>query len=237
MEKMRSISKNSSRSLLLRLETGHLPQKSSQPDGFILDSALPVQLASFTAALLSNNLIELRWSTISELNNYGFYIQRRLQSGSTWYELPNVFIPGHGTTNEPQHYSFIDSTLPGPGIWLYRLKQVDLDGTPHFTEPVSVNVLTNVVEPVLPTKFALEQNYPNPFNPSTTIEFALPKSVHTTFKVFDLLGREVATLVDEQLPAGSYKREWHAQGMASGVYLYRLQAEEYVETKKLLFLR
>jgi hypothetical protein len=198
---------------------------------------LPVQLSSFTATVLNQRNVILQWTTLSEINNYGFYIQRRRQSDSTWYELPNVFIPGHGTTNEPQHYSFIDSTLPGPGIWWYRLKQVDLDGTAHFTEPISVNVVANVVERVLPTKFALAQNYPNPFNPSTTIEFALPKSVHATLKVFDLLGREVATLVDEQLPPGNYKREWHAQDMASGVYLYRLQAGEFVGTKKLLLLR
>jgi murein DD-endopeptidase MepM/ murein hydrolase activator NlpD len=90
---------------------------------------------------------------------------------------------------------------------------------------------------VLPTNFVLAQNYPNPFNPSTTIEFALPKSVHATLKIFDLLGREVATLVDEELPAGNYKREWHAQDMASGVYVYRLHAGEFSETKKLMLLR
>jgi len=218
----------------------YLSQSSGYSTGWSSGSyltPLPVQLSSFTATVLNQRNVILQWTTLSEINNYGFYIQRRRQSDSTWYELPNVFIPGHGTTNEPQHYSSIDSTLPGPGIWWYRLKQVDLDGTAHFTEPISVNVVANVVERVLPTKFALAQNYPNPFNPSTTIEFALPKSVHATLKIFDLLGREVATLVDEELPAGNYKREWHAQDMASGVYLYRLQAGEFVGTKKLLLLR
>ncbi len=201
------------------------------------NGALPVQLASFTGTVVRNGFIRLNWSTITELNNYGFFIQRRLGNSGTFIELPNSFVPGHGTTNEPQHYSFIDSTLPGPGTWWYRLKQVDLDGTEHLTDPVSVNVVTSVVERVLPTKFGLAQNYPNPLNPSTTIEFGLPRSTHASLKIFNLLGQEIAVLVDEQLPAGIHKAEWNAQDMVSGLYLYRLKAGEFVETKKLLLLR
>jgi hypothetical protein len=135
----------------------------------------------------------------------------------------NGFVPAVAAGHSIEY----DGSGNGPSNW-----------TDQPNPTIGQENVTSVDEnPNVPVKFSLAQNYPNPFNPSTTIEFALPKSVHTTLKVFDLLGREVATLVDEQLPAGNYKREWHAQGMASGVYLYRLQAEEYVETKKLLFLR
>ncbi len=89
----------------------------------------------------------------------------------------------------------------------------------------------------IPRAFALSQNFPNPFNPSTTIEFALPKSSFVTLKIFDLLGNEVATLVAEKLPAGKHQRVWEAKGLASGVYLYRLEAGEFVQTRKLILLR
>jgi hypothetical protein len=88
-----------------------------------------------------------------------------------------------------------------------------------------------------PSSYVLRQNYPNPFNPSTTIEFALPKSAYVTLRVYDLLGRQVGELVNEKLEPGMYKTQWNASGLASGVYFYRLQAGEFTETKKLLLLR
>jgi hypothetical protein len=87
-----------------------------------------------------------------------------------------------------------------------------------------------------PTDFVLEQNFPNPFNPSTTFQFSIPSSQFTVLKVYDLIGREVATLVDEQKPAGSHSVRWEASGIASGVYLYKLQSGWFVQTKKLLLL-
>jgi hypothetical protein len=88
----------------------------------------------------------------------------------------------------------------------------------------------------IPNTFALSQNYPNPFNPSTTIHYQLPMSAEATLKIFDLLGREVATLLDEMKQAGYYSVEWKPQ-LPSGVYFYRLQAGEFVETKKLILLK
>lgn len=89
----------------------------------------------------------------------------------------------------------------------------------------------------IPTKFSLQQNYPNPFNPSTTISFAVPSRSLVSLKVFDILGREVSTIVSGELQAGSYTRQWNAANMASGVYFYRLQAGSFTETKKLLLLK
>ncbi|MDP2886152.1 MAG: FG-GAP-like repeat-containing protein [Ignavibacteria bacterium] len=89
----------------------------------------------------------------------------------------------------------------------------------------------------VPAEFSLEQNYPNPFNPSTKISFSLPSTSYVSLRVFDVMGREVATLVSEELSAGNHTRQWNATGMPSGVYLYRLQAGSYVQTRKLILLK
>ncbi|MCZ6774902.1 MAG: T9SS type A sorting domain-containing protein, partial [Ignavibacteria bacterium] len=100
--------------------------------------------------------------------------------------------------------------------------------------------VTSVVSPLTldrPATFRLEQNYPNPFNPSTTIRYQLPKDVYVTLKVYNLLGQEVATLVNEEKGAGSYHVEFDGEGLASGMYLYRIQAGDFVDTKRLLLLK
>jgi hypothetical protein len=89
----------------------------------------------------------------------------------------------------------------------------------------------------LPGTFSLSQNYPNPFNPSTTIQFALPKSGRVELKVYNTLGQEVVTLVNEEKVAGIYSALWNAGGVASGVYFFRLQAGEFTQTRKLLLLK
>jgi hypothetical protein len=90
---------------------------------------------------------------------------------------------------------------------------------------------------VVPADFSLEQNYPNPFNPSTTIKFQIAKAGFVTLKVFDMLGREVSTLVSQQLDAGTYQSKWDATGYASGMYLYTLQAGNSIETRKLMLVK
>jgi hypothetical protein len=180
--------------------------------------------------------VHLDWRTLSEVNNYGFYVQRKRESDSAWTELSNSFRPGYGTTNEPHDYSFVDSAVAG-GQWLYRLRQVDLNSTSHYSEAITVNILTSVDEHQLPTEFALRQNYPNPFNPTTIISFDLPSAGDVMLKVYDMLGREVATLVNEARPAGRYAERFDATGLASGVYLYRLTSPSHSATKKLVLLR
>jgi len=89
----------------------------------------------------------------------------------------------------------------------------------------------------LPQSIALEQNFPNPFNPSTTIGFQLPEAQDVLLQVFDMLGREVATLANGRMAAGSYSVRWDATGLASGMYVYRLQAGGFTATKKLMLVR
>ena len=201
-----------------------------------IDPPLPIQLARFTGIVLGSGVVRLEWTTLSEINNYGFEVLRKRTDEPEYVTLPHSFVAGHGTTNEPHTYSFVDSTVLR-GQWNYRLKQIDLDGGVHYTDPISVNVLTTVNELHLPAEFALKQNYPNPFNPSTTIHYEVPVAVSVTLTVYDITGREVATLVNENLQAGRYESTFDANGLASGVYFYKLQTSNFTDTKKLLLLR
>jgi hypothetical protein len=87
---------------------------------------------------------------------------------------------------------------------------------------------------VIGKEFSSNHNYPNPFSPSTTISFAIPQSSFTTLKVYNILGQEVATLVNEEMKTGAYQVNWRASGNPSGVYLYRLQTGEFTETKQMI---
>ena len=198
--------------------------------------ALSTQVVSFTGVEIPQVGVRLDWRTLSEVNNFGFYLQRKREADSTWTELSNSFRPGYGTTNEPHDYSFVDTAVAG-GMWQYRLRQMGLAGTSRYSEPITVSVLTDVKEPQLPTEFALRQNYPNPFNPTTNISLDLPSAGDVMLKVYDMLGREVATLVNEARLAGRYTERFDATGLASGVYLYRLTTPLHSATKKLVVLR
>ncbi len=198
--------------------------------------ALPITLASFTGTVIENNRVRLEWRTISEINNYGFYVQKRTVGVQEWTEIPNSFVPGHGTTNEPQYYTYTDPT-PITTSTQYRLKQVDLDGTIHYTDPIQVELPTGVPE-VAPREFVLKQNYPNPFNPATAIKFSVETTDRATLEVYNTLGQKVATLFDGIAEAGQYYTvQFDASGLSSGVYFYRLESGKRSDLKKLVLLK
>jgi M6 family metalloprotease-like protein len=205
---------------------------------FRSNTALPIELASFTVASL-NSHVTLNWSTASEVNNYGFEVQKdTARTQHTFTAISGSLIRGHGTSLEPQTYSFVDSAST-PGVWEYRLRQIDLDGTEHFSEPVQIAVTATCVaeNPDTPTAFALEQNYPNPFNPKTVVSCQLSAASRVRLVVYDMLGREVATLLDGMTGPGRYEVPFDATGLASGVYMYRLTAGERVESRKMLLMK
>ena len=202
------------------------------------NGGLPVELINFTADIIDNDVI-LNWTTATETNNLGFAIERK-HNKADWRELG--FVPGHGTTTEPQFYSFDEKSV-APGKYQYRLKQIDYDGTYEYSDIVEVEV-------GLPTEYSLSQNYPNPFNPSTKIKFSIPfvetrDRVSVQLKVYDVLGNEVATLVNEEKPAGSYEVGFDGTGLTSGIYFYQLRAGDpstgsgqgFIETKKMILLK
>ena len=196
---------------------------------------IPVELSSFTANVTGTDVM-FNWTTASELNNRGFEVERKFLAtltsfGNSEYEKIG-FVEGKGTTTEINEYYFIDRSL-SPGNYSYRIKQTDYNGTFKYFN------LNETIEIGLPTEFSLNQNYPNPFNPSTSIQYAISNTQFVTLKVYDLLGKEVTTLVNEEKPAGSYNVEFRMQNLelSSGIYFYQLSAGDYVETKKMLLLK
>jgi hypothetical protein len=197
---------------------------------------VPIQLSSFTAAIVGLNQVKLNWTTVTETNNFGFEVQKSLNGTANYQTIPNSFVEGHGTTLTPQYYTYTDVT-GSSGVVYYRLKQIDLDGSFHFTEGIQPGAATGVRAEVLPTEFSLGQNYPNPFNPSTIIRYGIPVDGFVSLKVFNLMGQVVKTLVEGRMSAGYHDVKLDSSDMASGLYLYRIQAGAFTETKKLVLIR
>jgi hypothetical protein len=190
-------------------------------------AALPVQITSFVGNYVGSG-VKLEWQTISEVNNYGFNVQR--QSGDRFTTIG--FVAGKGTTMEPQSYSFIDNQ-PGNS---YRLEQIDNNGLKNYYGPILLN--PNSVDNYVPAVFKLNQNYPNPFNPTTNISFSLGNSGHTTLKVYNMLGNEVATLFNGNGEAGKlYTVKFDGINLSTGMYIYKLQNGNSVEVRKLVLVK
>ncbi len=203
---------------------------------------VPVELLSFTASVINND-ITLNWTTATETNNSGFQIERSKKPDArseAWQSIE--FISGNGTTTKPHTYSYTDKNLSA-GKYLYRLKQLDFDGTFEYSKTVEAEILS-------PNEFILEQNYPNPFNPSTKIRYSIPTLPSSsplikernevgfvTLKVYDILGNEIATLVNEYKPVGSYEVEFNSHQLAGGIYFYQLKTDNFIETKKMVYLK
>jgi hypothetical protein len=183
---------------------------------------LPVQLSYFRVARQEGGAsVALSWATLSETNNLGFEVERRNGTAGAFDKLPGVFIPGHGTTITPNTYGYVDAGVL-PGTWYYRLRQIDLDGSVSYSEPQSVVVVTGISMREIPVTANLLENYPNPFNGISRISFEIIMAGHVDITVTDLLGREVARLVDGYRNAGRYEALWDAGRFPTGVYVLRL---------------
>lgn len=186
---------------------------------------VPVELTSF-AASSKDDVVSLTWSTATETNNHGFEVERK--SGTGEY-LRIGFVEGNGTTTQTKAYSFTDSKLSA-GSYTYRLKQIDFDGRYEYSSEVNVDVNVPVV-------YSLEQNYPNPFNPSTLISYSIPEEGFVTLAVYNLLGEEVAVLVNGVQKAGKYDVEFKPQNLSSGMYIYRIETKNFTSSKKLVLMK
>ncbi|MFZ1321338.1 MAG: T9SS type A sorting domain-containing protein [Ignavibacteria bacterium] len=192
-----------------------------------LNHPLPIELTAFNSVINGNNT-ELKWSTNSELNNFGFEIERKESTEQSFKKIG--FIQGAGTSNIIINYSYTDKYLSS-GTYNYRLKQIDYNGNFTYFE------LDNFVNIGIPSVCNLEQNFPNPFNPETIIRYQLSSERNVSLKIYSNLGKEIIQLVKSFQPAGSYAIKFDGNNLSGGVYFYRLEAGDYIETKRMLLVK
>lgn len=193
---------------------------------------LPVELTSFTAALNANT-VNLKWQTATEVNNYGFEIQRATSNQQSanlnWEKIG--FVKGSGNSNSVKQYSFEDNGVAS-GNYSYRLKQIDNNGQYKYSSVVEINAAQ------MPNGILLNQNYPNPFNPSTQIQFGVSKNSPVILTIYNILGEKVSTLFSGNAVAGQvYNISFNGDKLASGIYYYKLQTNDKTEVKKMLLMK
>jgi hypothetical protein len=191
------------------------------------DTQLPVELVSFTATGRDGEVL-LEWVTASEIDVHGFHIER---DGG---RITNEVVRAVGNSTVENTYTYVDKGLTNRVTYSYNLIVVDIDGLEQVANlnPVLATPLANV-----PGQSALHQNYPNPFNPATEIKYDLAEDVPVTLKIYNILGAEVATMVDGHQKAGYYTINWNAEEMASGIYFCALTAGDFKDVKKMVFLK
>jgi len=191
----------------------------------------PVELSSFSAVILENE-INLKWRTETEVSNYGFDILRSVQN-DIWDKIG--FVEGHGNSNSPKDYSFIDESVTS-GRYSYRLKQIDTDGKFEYSKIIEVEFNSQI-------QYGLSQNYPNPFNPATIIKYSLPEDSDVSIIIYNALGKEVDLITNGIQTKGPYQKTWNAKGFASGVYYVKMNAKSLSSDKtfsnviKMLYLK
>lgn len=187
----------------------------------------PVELISFNSTVVNSN-VELKWNTATENNNRGFEVLRRSNiDNSSWRVIG--FVAGSGTTTNNHSYSFTDKNLSQTGKYFYKLKQIDYNGFYEYSNEVEADIM--------PMDFSLEQNYPNPFNPVTVIKFHLPITSSVSLRVYDMLGNEVAVLLNGVTTSGVHEVSFNGSNLSSGLYIYRFETPYYKESRKLLLLK
>jgi len=190
-----------------------------------LSDITPVELVSFTADV-QNSKVTLNWQTATELNNYGYQVERKTNNDN-WINLG--FVPGYGNSSSPKFYSYVDNNPAGSSRFQYRLKQIDNDGKFEYSNLVEVEIL--------PASFELFQNYPNPFNPGTTIGFSLPKASQLKINIYNMIGELVTTLAEGTYEQGYHSVTFNAANIPSGTYVYRLESSDFVQVKKMVLIK
>ena len=210
--------------LVQGIDNGHRYSAFAESEPFSFIKSVPVELVSFHASSADQDVV-LTWSTKTETSNYGFDIERSADS-KDWVKVG--FVKGAGTTTETRQYKFVDHNITTKTF--YRLKQIDLNGEVKYSS-------IEEFSPSKPGTFGLSQNYPNPFNPKTLIQYQIPMNSHVELKVFDLLGREVVTLVDQVKDAGKYSVDFNATNLTSGLYFYRIKAGNFTQTLRMMVVK
>ncbi len=194
---------------------------------------LPVELVAFDA-VVNGTEVRLAWKTASETNNAGFEVQHTPGAATVhatalpWETLG--FVEGYGTTEQPRSYTYRVEDL-APGRHVFRLKQIDFDGT--FEYHAEVEVVVEMVE-----RFVVEPIYPNPFNPHAQFLFAVKRSQAVRVDLYDMLGRRVKVLYEGAPSAGQmHTVRIDGRGLPSGTYVVRLVGQTFVETQTVMLLK
>lgn len=194
--------------------------------GSFCTGALPVTLSLFTALSMKNNVV-LTWKTETEINNSGFDVERKIETGQ-WSRI--AFVQGNGTINQPVEYTYMDKKLM-PNKYFYRLKQIDYNGNfEYFELPLYVLISK-------PQAFSMGQNYPNPSNPKSNIDFQIPEKTFVNISVYNILGQQITTLINGETEAGIYTVVFDGTNLASGTYIYRITAGSFTEIKKMILVK
>src|ERR1035437_4581398 len=212
-------------------DAGLITQNLASIQKFTFDNSgfgtpLPVELISFSA-LVNGNSVNLSWQTATEMNSAAFEIEKEQTGTSNWQNAGEV--KAAGTSISPKNYSFSDKGLKA-GKFDYRLKMTNINGSYKYSSVVNVEVSA-------PENFELSQNYPNPFNPTTNISYKISKTGFVSLKVYNIIGKEIATLVNQEEPAGDYKVQFDTRNIASGTYFYKLSAGGVSLYKKMIVIK
>jgi len=194
------------------------------------DQSLPVELIGFFA-IQEDKDVNLYWKTASEVNNRGFDIEIKHGSSNGWKKIS--FITGEGNSSSPISYTYCDKNVEKYKNLKYRLKQIDYDGSYEYSPEISIEL----EEVKLPTQFTLHNNYPNPFNPTTRISYEIAKENFVTMKIYDMAGREVETLVEQNQQSGIYAMNFDGGDLSSGVYFCRLTSGNNIKIIKILLVK
>ncbi len=191
----------------------------------------PVQLQSFSATLTASNHVQLDWQTSGEVDHAGFNVLRSRSRAGTYERINAELIK----PARDGRYSFVDHEVEVETRYYYKLEELDVNGNARLHGPVEAVVLA-------PVTFNLSQNYPNPFNPATNVNYQLPRDVRVKLTIYNVLGQAVRELVNETQKAGYYSKQWDGRDetgimLPSGIYLYRIEAGEFVSVKRMMLMK
>jgi hypothetical protein len=194
-----------------------------------LGGPLPVELSSFNAVQIGSDVL-LKWRTETEISNFGFDVERANDLNGSVQQWNKIgFVEGNGNSNSPKDYSFNDNPRFGSKYY-YRLKQIDSDGKIEYSNVINIDIK-------MPNEYAIYQNYPNPFNPATSITYSLPSDGMVSLKIYDMLGGEVITLINQNQKAGAYTIPFNGRDLSSGVYICKMSAGKFVSSIKMILMK
>jgi uncharacterized protein (TIGR03790 family) len=210
------------------------PKMQVLPQSTLPPQDLPIQIGSFVANYITGSNVEIEWTTISEINNYGFNVQRYNEHSGVYETLG--FIQGKGTTTEPQTYTYLDENVSTSSIQ-YRLEQIDNDGLIYYFGPITLSPNSMKESIALQKTFMLYPNYPNPFNPTTEIKFTLQNKGKVTLKVYNSVGQEVDELINGEINEGTHSIKFDGSNLASGIYYSVMQSDNKILTQKMILIK